>query len=458
MSQHDGLDRRSFLKNAGLTALVGAVGTGAPISTGVAAAASAVLEPPPGGKFDFDAPYSRIGTDCVKWDQQIRTFGEPSLTAGMGIADMDFRTAPCITRALAERMKHENWGYLDMPHSYIDAIVAWNKKRYNLDINPDSIVLTTGVHPGLIATLKTFSPPGSRVLLTTPTYNGFYSDLTFCQVKAEESPMKLVDGRYSIDFEDFERRISHDTNTFILCNPQNPTGNCWSPEDLTRLGEICLRRRVVVLADEIHCDFVTKGNKYTPFASLPNKDIVRNSITFKAASKSFSLAAMKAAWFFSDNADYIARVKANNRADLTTLGMVANRAALTEGEEWLTQVVEYIDGNHDFVESFIRTKMPLVKYAKPQGTYLAWLDVSAVADRIGAKEMAAEANKTSTSAKPLTPEQMVERHFVKHAKVHMNAGSSYGYGGAGHMRMNIATSRKTLELALTSLASALTKT
>jgi len=452
MSHHDGLDRRAFLKNAGLTALVGAVGTG-PLT--VPAAATAPFEPPD-SRYDFETVYNRVGTDCVKWDQQIRNYPNDKIAVGMGIADMDFRTAPCITRALAERLQHENWGYLDMPRSYIDAIVNWNKKRYGIDINPDLLVLTTGVHPGLIAAIKTFSPPGSKVLMTTPVYNGFYSDLRFCQVKAEESPMKLADGRYLIDFEDFERRISHDTNTFILCNPHNPTGNCWSPEDLTRLGEICLRRRVVVLADEIHCDFVTKGNTYTPFASLPNKDIVRNSITFKAASKSFSLAAMKAAWFFSDNADYIARVKANNRADLSTLGMVANRAALTEGEDWLDQAVAYIDGTHDFVESFVRANMPLVRHVKPQGTYLAWLDVSQVVDKIGAKQLAAEAG--GGSATPVTPERIVERYFVKHAKVHMNAGSSYGYGGAGHMRMNIATSRKLVELALTSMASALTRT
>ena len=141
-----------------------------------------------------------------------------------------------------------------------------------------------------------------------------------------------------MDFEDLERRISHDTNSLILCNPQNPTGNCWSKEDLLRLGEICTRRRVVVLADEIHCDFVTKGNKYTPYASIGNKEIVNNSLTFKAASKSFGLAAMKCAWFYSDNADYVARVKANNRADLTTLGMIASKAAYEGGEEWLNAV------------------------------------------------------------------------------------------------------------------------
>jgi cystathionine beta-lyase len=289
--------------------------------------------------------------------------------------------------------------------------------------------------------------------MTTPMYDGFYSDLTFCQLKPEESVMKVVNGRYTIDFEDLERRISHDTNTLIVCNPHNPTGNCWSPEDLTRIGEICLRRRVVVLADEIHCDFVTRGNKYTPFSTLPDKDIVRNSITFKAASKSFSLSAMKAAWFFSDNADYIARVKANNHVDLTTTGMVANRAALTEGEEWLDQVVAYIDGSHNLVEAFVKERIPLVKFVKPQGTYLAWLDVSEIGDKINAKQQAADASKQSGAQ--VTPETIVQQYFVKHAKVHMSAGSAYGSGGGGHMRMNIATSRKTLELALNNLASAL---
>ena len=450
MSHTDGLNRRAFLQNAGMTALLGALGTGTSVAGD---AAGAILAPPAGGKYDFDTPYSRVGSDCVKWDQQIRTYGKDNIAVGMGIADMDFRAAPCITRALAERCQHENWGYLDMPKGYTEAIVAWNKKRYGLDINPEQIVMTTGVHPGIIAALETFSPPGSKVLLTTPTYNGFYSDLKYTRTIAEDSPMKVVNGRYSIDFDDFERRISHDTQTFILCNPQNPTGNCWSAEDLTRLGEICLRRRVVVLADEIHCDFVTRGQKYTPFASLPNKDIVNNSLTFKAASKSFSLAAMKHAWYFSTNPDYLARVKANTRADLCTLGMVANRAALTEGEDWLDQLLVYIDGNHEYVASFVKANMPLVSYVKPQGTYLAWLDVSQVMDRIGAKRLAEEASRTSPT--PVTPEQIAERWFVQHAKVHLNAGSSYGTGGAGHMRMNIATSRKTLETALTNIANAL---
>jgi cystathionine beta-lyase len=372
----------------------------------------------------------------------------------MGIADMDFRVAPCITQALADRCKHELWGYLDTPASYTEAIVGWNKRRYGVDIDPATVVLTTGVHPGLIAALQTFSPPGTRVLLTTPTYNGFYSDLRFTRTLAEDSPMKVAGGRYSIDFEDFERRASR-TNTFILCNPQNPTGNCWSPEDLTRLGEICLRHRVVVLADEIHCDFVTEGQKYTPFASLPNKDIVDNSLTFKAASKTFGLAAMKAAYYYSTNPDLLARVKENTRADLSTLGMVANRAAMQEGDEWLDQLLPYIDANHDLVESFLGDKVRHVKYRKAQGTYLAWLDVSDVIVRIGGERTAAEESRTS--AAPVTATMVAERWFVEHAKVQLNPGHGYGTGGERCMRMNIATSRKLVEVALNNIAAAVNR-
>ncbi len=453
MAHADGLNRRAFLQNAGMTALLGAIGTSTPTAT---AAASALAEPPPSGKYDFDTIYSRLGTDCIKFDQQIRKYGKGSIEVGMGIADMDFKVPPVITRALTERMQHENWGYLDMPSSYPQGIIDWNKRRYGVDIHPDSLVLTSGVHPGIIAALRTFSPPGSKVLVQTPTYNGFFSDITAAKCKPEESPLTLVNGRYSMDFDDLERRISHDTNTLILCNPQNPTGNCWSREDLTKLGEICTRRRVVVLADEIHCDFVTKGNTYTPYSTL-DKEIVRNSITFKAASKSFGLSAMKQGWMFSENADYLARVKANYWADLSTLGVIANRAAYTpEGEDWLNQVVAYIDGTHDFVQSYLSANMPLVKAVKPQGTYLIWLDVSQVIDKIGAKDLADRENKSKdASAAPVTPETIVERFFVKHAKVHLNVGPSYGYGGAGRMRMNIATSRKLVERALSNMAAAL---
>ena len=444
MSQDKRLNRRAFLKGAGMTALASTVGTSSCTMESEVRAA----QDPSIGRFDFDKIYSRIGTNSTKWDRQIERFGAENIDVGMGIADMDFRAAPCITRALADRCQHENWGYGGNSGSYIEAIVDWNKRRYDLDIDPRSVALSNGVHPGIVAALKTFSPPGSKVLMSTPTYNGFYGDLRRCNLQPEDSPMILVDGAYSIDFDDLEARISDETKTLILCNPQNPTGNCWSAQDLMRLGELCLRRGVVVLADEIHCDFIMKGQTYTPFASLPNKDVVDNSLTFKAASKSFSISTMHSAWFFSTNREYLARVKANNQSTLTPLSMAANRAALTEGDEWLDQLVPYIDGNHDLVEAYVRDEIPHIRYKKAQGTFLAWLDISEALDKTGAKEAAADRGRG-------TAEGIFERWLVENAKVQLNPGASYGTGGTGHMRMNLGTSRKLVQLALDNMARAL---
>jgi cystathionine beta-lyase len=429
-------------------------------TTAVASAAAGAPLEPAGGKYDFETVYDRIGTDCTKWDRQIALFGKDHIAVGMGIADMDFKVAPAVTRALVERIHHENYGYLTIPASHVQSIVNWNRRRYGLEIRPEWILHSPSVHPAILSVLRAFSPPGTKIIVQSPTYNAFYSDITAVGCKAEENPLKLVNGRYSMDFEDLERRIDNDTNTLILCNPQNPTGNCWSRDDLMTIGEICTRRRVVVLADEIHCDFVRKGERYTPYASLPNEKIVMNSITFKSASKSFNLAAMKCAYMFSSNAAYLARVKTvgGHREDINTLGMVAHRAAYDEGADWLDQLLPYIDGNMEYVESFVRANMPLVKVVKPQGTYLAWLDVSGVVDKIGAKQTAAQTNKKKEpGTADVTPETIVERYFVEHAKVQMNAGSSYGAGSAGRMRMNCGTSRKLLELALTNMASALSK-
>ena len=451
-----GLDstRRVFLKSAGAAALLG---------TAAATTARASAHPAPGpsrpnprpfvrNDYDFDEIYDRVGTDSVRWDRAVAQFGD-GIVAGMGVADMDFRAAPCITNALAERCAHENWGYMHRPGSYAEAVAAWNQRRYGLEIDPDSIVFTTGVHPGIIAALHTFSPPGTPVLLTTPTYNGFYTDLDFSRTVADDSPMIVdAEGRYSIDFDDFERRAKR-CNTFILCNPQNPTGNCWSAEELGRMGEICLRHRVVVLADEIHCDFVTGGNRYTPFASLPDREIVDNSLTFKSASKSFSMAAMKVAWYYSTNPELLARVRANTRADLSTLGMVATRAALNEGEPWLDDLIAYLDANHDLAESWIRDRLPGIRHRKGQGTYLAWLDVGEFAEKIDAPGTAAR--ESAAGSATVTPEQVVQRWFAERAGVYLNPGSSYGTGGSGYMRMNLASPRAVVEMALERMGEAI---
>ena len=452
--RRNGASRRTFLRNAGATAVLGAAGARSAFAqgTGASSAASVARTSVAQGsaEFDFDEVYERHGTDSVRWDKAAEQFGA-EIVAGMGVADMDFRAAPCVTQALAERCRHENWGYLHRPASYAQAVADWNERRYGLRIDPESIVFTAGVNPGLIAALLTFTPPGGRVLMTTPTYTGFYTDLRFTRTVAEDCPMTADNGRYAIDFDDFERRAQR-CSTFILCNPHNPTGNCWSAEDLARMGEICLRHRVVVLADEIHCDFVTKDARYTPFASLPDAEVVDNSLTFKSASKSFSLAAMKVAWYFTGNRNYLDRVKSNTRADLSTLGMIATKAALQEGEPWLDALLPYLDANHDFVESYVRRRLPEVRYAKAEGTYLAWLDMADFADRIGAADVAER--ETAQATEPVTTEQVLQRWFAERAGVFLNPGSRYGTGGAGYMRMNLASPRKTVELALNKMAEA----
>ena len=453
MSERLWLNRRAFLRGAGVTALAGAANSGPSLVTPVRADS---LNQAGSTNYDFDTVYDRVGQNSVKWDAAIARYGRENIDVGMGIADMDFQAPPCITRALAERCKHENWGYMSTPRSFYQQIADWDMRRNGLEVDPESITLSDGVHPALIAALKAVSPAGSKVLLTTAVYSGFYMDLRQSRTLEENSPMIEENGRYRIDFDDFESRMSHDTDALILCNPQNPTGNCWSEEDLLRLGRMCLEHRVVVLSDEIHCDFVMKGQKYTPFASLPDKEVVDNSITFKAASKSFSLAAMKIAWFFSTNPELLALVRAQHRANTNTLGVVANQGALTdEGADWLDQVNAYIDANHDFTEQYIRENMPGVKYTKAQGTYLAWLDVGGVAERLGAKRLAEEATANSETGRPVTAEAIVGNWFIDNAKVQLNAGSSYGPGGENHMRMNVATSRQTLKLALDNMAAAL---
>jgi len=452
MSSNHDFNRRSFLKGAGMTALAGAVGVGgaATVSTAAAAGAPPYLR---NGKYDFDTIYSRVGSDSVKWDSQIAIFGD-KVQVGMGIADMDFRAAPCIREAMMERLQHENWGYLSAESykSYREAIADWNHDRYGYELDPASIVFATGVHPGLVATLKTFSPPASKVLMMTPTYNGFYSDLTRSQTIKNESEMVFENGRYSIDWDDFEARMTADTQSLLLCNPQNPTGNVWSEADLLRIGELCLKHQVVVLADEIHADFVRPGQKFTPFASLPDKDIVNNSISFKAITKTFSMPASKNAYWFSTNPVYLQRVMRNHYAGINTLGVVANEAAYRHGGDWLDQLLPYLDGNHQYVEDFLQENLPQVGYTRAQGTFLSWLHFGDIMDEVGVVEKSAASQNTNN---PMTETEAFETWLVDNSGVQLNDGEGYGKGSKRCMRMNIGCSRVVLKKALNQMAEAI---
>ena len=446
MANNKGFDRRAFLKGASMTALAGAVGAG---STAAQAAQKSASGNAKTKLYDFDDVVNRVGSNCYKYDGQIAKFGAEYFDIGMGVADMDFHVAPAITDALKERATHENWGYLAETNGLREAIVEWNKDRYDVDVDPATVTMCSGVHNGLISTLNAVSRPGMKTIMNTPTYNGFYTDLRLSRTLVNDSEMYVDDdGKYQVDWDDFEARLTADTGAFLLCNPQNPTGNCWSEDDLLKFGELCLKNNVVVLADEIHCDFVMDGQKYTPFASLPDKDIVNNSLTYKSASKTFSIAGLKHAYFYSTNQTLLDRVRWMHRADLNTMGVVGTEAALRNGQEWFDALLPYLDANHSFVESYIRERIPALKYKKAEGTYLAWLDVS---EPVKGLDCASRAEKEGLA----TAEHFFEKWLVENARVQLNPGSNYGTGGVGHMRMNLGTSRANIETALRNMEAAL---
>jgi len=477
-----GHDRRSFLRRMSFGGGVLAL---APLANGIAGTArtaASVASPASSlGGYDFDTIANRTHDDSVKWSGALSSEQLDRIVAGMGIADMDFHCAPAITGALRKAVEHDNWGYIDMAQpgrqAWLQSIVDWNRKRHGVTaMNLGNLGVTTGVHAGIVATLRAFCPEGGKVLMATPIYNGFYGDLAATRTIANESRLKFVGGRHEIDWDDFERRAAMpDTKVSILCNPHNPVGRAWTREEMTRYGEICLRRHVLVLADEIHCDFTSKGQRYIPFSTLDNQAIVNNSITFKSVSKSFSLAGMKCAWFFTTNPEVYEAVSFHNLADLNTLGMVAAEAAYAGGEGWLNDCASYISDNQEFANAYIKENIPMFKVGQtPQGTYLVWVDVTALADRIQASKLADDANQQAhdTAARlgadysgrrqvvvaPFqTPEDVVQHWLAKNAYVQLVAGASFGLGSANHMRMNVATSRQTLTAALDSMSNALRK-
>jgi cystathionine beta-lyase len=405
----------------------------------------------------------------------MRQYDLTRMVAGLGVADMDFRCAPVITDALQKRLSFPNWGYnlLDLDlftgaagsRPFVKDIIDWNRRRYGIeDIDPKLFGVSPGVIPGIIYALKAFAPEGSKVLMVTPAYVGFYAAIGFTKTVAEESPMRQVNGRYEIDWDDFERRMTPDVKVSILCNPHNPAGRVWTRDELVRYGELCKKHNIIVLADEIHCDFVNDGHTYVPFSSLP-KALVDNSITFKSGSKSFSLAAHKCAWFYSTNAALFEPTNAQAFPVISNTAFVAEQAAMAGGEPWLRECVAYVNANLHFAHRYIKEHMPLIQIGQEvEGTYLMWLDASRVAERIDARKSAAEANQKppvldlfTKKPVPVTQADIMSDWFAKNAAVFLESGAGFGLGGENHLRMNVATTRATLKAALDSIRGAVQK-
>lgn len=475
------LSRRFFMKGTGAAALIGTtVGTAtltgcaeqsdtvAQETTASQAAAPAAEMTPE--RVNFDAGYNRVGTSSIKFDYIKMTNPGKDLDVGMGIADMDFRTLPEVTAALKKRLETENWGYelppLDLPSN----IASWNQRRYNASVPTGNILNSVGVLDGVLSTLNAFGQEGDRVLLLTPAYSGFFATIPQANMTAAESEMiRDENGRYQVDWEDFETQLASGIKLYILCNPHNPTGNCWTADELKRMGDLCNQYGCLVIADEIHCDFVMEGNVYVPYAEL-GEEYAMNSISYKSTSKSFNLASHRTGYMFSHNREYIDKVlrAGHQRLLLNIMGMIASNEALKHGDDYIDRQNAYLTENCKFVQQFCVERLPDIKYQIQEGTYLAWLDVTAVAAKLDAEAKAAEltayneANNVTTtdilgntSIKRYSTGTYMKEWFMDNAKIDINPGESYGKGGSGYMRMNLATNRATLEKALSNIEDAI---
>ena len=442
MTDKTTLNRRFFMKGAGATALLGSAIGGVSVNS---ASAKGLGHTSMSMAYDLNEEFNRIGSGDSKWDgirRRARPFDVPY---PMGVADMDFRTLPHITEALMKRMGHQNWGYQPVPADFYENIIDWNMDRYDQTVKPGSILNAHGVLDGCLSILKLHNTEGAPVIVQTPGYSGFFGVIRNAQFSSVENPLKLVDGRWTMDLDRMAEQIDeHNCKVILFCNPQNPTGNCWSPEEMMAMGDLCIEKGVLVVADEIHCDFVNKHAIYTPYASLGEK-YAMSSYTLKSTSKSFNLAAQHCAYLFSDNQEMIDKLKASGhqRGSLNALGMIACNAAYKHGRTYMDDMQAYIDKNCHILEEFCAENMKEVKYKVHEGTYLAFIDVSRVVKMLGGTTGEQRAG------------DLVQRFFIEKAGVNLNPGENYGEVGAGYMRMNLATTHKKLHGALNAMKKAI---
>lgn len=371
-------------------------------------------------KYDFDKTIDRRATNSYKWDSA------PEGVLPMWVADMDFRTAPAIIDALQKRVVHGIFGYTRVPDAYYDAVTSWFSRRHGWDIDREWIIYTSGVVPAVSAVIKALTVPGDKVIVQTPVYNCFFSSIRNNGCEIVSNPLRRTADTYEMDFDALERCAADPrAKVMLLCNPHNPAGRVWTPDELTRLGNICLRNGVTVVADEIHCELVYQGFKYTPFASLSDAFLHR-SVTCVSPSKAFNIAGLQIANIVAFDNDLRSRIdkaiNINEVCDVNPFGVAATIAAYNEGEEWLCQLLDYLHGNNEAMAEFCRRELPEFSIARLEGTYLVWMDCSSLG-------MSSDA---------------LEHALLDDARLWLNAGTMYGAAGEGYMRWNIACPRSVM--------------
>lgn len=371
-------------------------------------------------KYDFDKTIDRRATNSYKWDSA------PEGVLPMWVADMDFRTAPAIIDALQKRVAHGIFGYTRVPDAYYDAVTSWFSRRHGWDIDREWIIYTSGVVPAVSAVIKALTVPGDKVIVQTPVYNCFFSSIRNNGCEIVSNPLRRTADTYEMDFDALERCAADPrAKVMLLCNPHNPAGRVWTPDELTRLGNICLRNGVTVVADEIHCELVYQGFKYTPFASLSDAFLHR-SVTCVSPSKAFNIAGLQIANIVAFDNDLRSRIdkaiNINEVCDVNPFGVAATIAAYNEGEEWLNQLVDYLHGNYEVMAEFCRRELPEFPITRLEGTYLVWMDCSSLG----------------------MPSDALEHALLDDARLWLNAGTMYGAEGEGYMRWNIACPRSVM--------------
>ena len=386
-------------------------------------------------KYDFDKVVDRHGTNCLKYDFAIER-GKPADILPLWVADMDFQTAPAILERLEETVKHGIFGYSDGKEGYFAAVQNWYRERFGWETKPEWLVKTPGVVFALAAAVRAYTKEGDGVLLQQPVYYPFSEVITDNGRKIVNSPLKITDGYYTMDLDALETKIvENKVKLFLLCSPHNPVGRVWSEEELRRVGEICLRHGVLVVSDEIHSDFTYGENIHHVFASLDEK-YAAITTTCTAPSKTFNIAGLQISNIWISNPELRARFRAEVTAagysQVNLMGLVACQAAYETGEEWLKELKIYLEGNLDYVRTFLKENLPEIKLTEPEGTYLLWLDFKS----LGMKE-----------------EQLKDLVENK-AKLWLDSGAMFGPDGEGFERINIACPREILKQALTQLAEA----
>ena len=377
-------------------------------------------------RYDFDEPVNRRGTNCVKWDERAESDIIP-----LWVADMDFRVAPAIQKAIERRAAQGVFGYTHVPEAYYEAIISWFRRRHHWSIERSDILYTIGVVPAISCCLKAMTLPGEKVVMLTPVYNCFYSSIKNNGCEVVEVPLQIEANRYVIDFEDFEAKCADEKCTvFLLCNPHNPTGRVWTREELRQMSDICRRHQVRIVSDEIHCELVMPGHHFCPMGLIDETAIILNS-----PSKSFNIAGLQTANIICTDAATRRRldrvININEVCDLTPFGPVALIAAYNESENWIDELNKYLWDNYTILCDFIGENLPQWKVMPLEGTYLVWIDVSSCCDNVEAYcDM-----------------------ILQKCKVWLNPGSMYGStSGEGYLRINLACPKSTLQEALKRLA------